>query len=238
VLPACARHGPHQGHLPSWTLPAGLLLISLALRRYHTLGGLVRFLPLFAVEMLAFEGQTRASIRQALAAPWIAIPALVSLAIGMVSEPTLVFAPTLYHVVQIALYGFFFVCVVCGNDLAGFLRTRGSLVLGECSYGINLLHGTILSVVFVDAASAIHNLSANELPLLLPAIATAVVCMTAITHVSIEHPAIRAGRMIAKRRSHRQLRIDDSLPKLCLRNKELLPPIDPPRHSEPSRDTP
>jgi peptidoglycan/LPS O-acetylase OafA/YrhL len=193
VLPACAfGMDLIRDRAPSWTLPTGLLFVSLALKQYLALGGLSTFLPFFAVGMLAYEFRMREAIRKILDARLVAAPAGVCLAIAMVS------APTPFGPVQIALYGFFFICVACGNDLAGLLRTKGSLVLGECSYGIYLLHGIVLSLLYVDGALAIQGLSTIGLPALLPFIGIAIACITPITYLAIERPAIRTGSAIAK----------------------------------------
>lgn len=42
----------------------------------------------------------------------------------------------------------FFLFIACGNDLFGLLRQRASILLGEVSYGIYLLHGIVLWVTF------------------------------------------------------------------------------------------
>lgn len=192
VLPTCALGMDLiRGRAPSWTIPLGLLLISLVFRRCSWLRGTSQFLPLFAVGMLAFECQLHDALRQVLRGKLFAITALVSLVIGMVS------APTPYNPVQVALYGFFFICIACGNDLIGLLRTNGSLVLGECSYGIYLMHGIFLSLLFWDGASAIRDFSANKIPVLLPFVALGVVCVTAVSFLVIEQPAIRAGSAIS-----------------------------------------
>jgi peptidoglycan/LPS O-acetylase OafA/YrhL len=204
VLPACAfGRDLIRGWLPSWALPAALLLMALIGRRFYSEGGLPTFLPLFAIGMLAFECQQHSTIRQFLNAKWIALLAFVCLAAGMVS------APTPYGILQLPLFGFFFIVVACGNDLAGLLRTKGALLLGECSYGIYLLHGTILSLLFVDGASVIGPLATDYIPALLPITGLIVACITPVTYLLIERPAIRAGVLIARRLSGRQLRPDD-----------------------------
>lgn len=207
MLPACAfGMDLIRGRLPNWILPAGLLAAALVVRRYHVPGGLVPYMPLFAIGMLAFECQRNSTIRHILKVRWMALPAIACLAAGMVS------APTPYGIVQLPLYGFFFVAVACGNDLAGLLRTRGALLLGECSYGIYLLHGTVLSLLFVEGASIVSPLATEHLPILLPLAALAVACITPVVHLAIERPAIRAGRSIARHLPSRQPRTEQ--PKL------------------------
>jgi peptidoglycan/LPS O-acetylase OafA/YrhL len=202
VLPVCALGTDLlRDRLPSWTLPATLLLVTIALR--HWVGGLVTYLPLFAIGMLAFECRRRTTIVELFKAKWVAIPALASLLIGMSS------APTPYSYVQLPFYGFFFIAVACGNDIFGTLRTKGSLVLGECSYGIYLLHGIVLSLLFVEGVSITNWFSTNQLPTLMPAVGLIVCCLTFLTYLFIERPCIRMGASFARRLSGSRARLGD-----------------------------
>jgi peptidoglycan/LPS O-acetylase OafA/YrhL len=202
VLPACALGTDIIGdRLPSWVLPATLLLVTIPLR--HWVGGLVTYLPLFTIGMLAFECRRRGTMQEFFQARWVAILAVASLLVGMAS------APTPYSYAQLPFYGFFFIAVACGNDLFGMLRTKGSLLLGECSYGIYLLHGIVLSLLFVEGVSIIGDFSTNQLPALLPAVALIVVCITCGTYIFIERSAIRKGASIARRLSGRRARVED-----------------------------
>jgi peptidoglycan/LPS O-acetylase OafA/YrhL len=178
------------------------LLVSLALR--HWVGGLMVYLPLFAIGMLAFESQRDGSVRALFRRKWVAPMAILSLVVGMLS------APTPYSVLQLPFYGFFFVAVACGNDLFGALRTKGSLLLGESSYGIYLLHGIVLNVLFVEGASITSAMTTNELPALIPIVALAVACISAITYAVIERPAMRAGALLSRHTKERQ--ITDDIP--------------------------
>jgi peptidoglycan/LPS O-acetylase OafA/YrhL len=202
VLPACAfGMDIIRDRIPSWTLPATLLLVTLVLR--HWVGGLVTYLPLFAIGMLAFECRCFRTLQESFKGRWVAGAALVSLLVGMAS------APTPYSYLQLPFYGFFFIAVACGNDLFGMLRTRGSLLLGECSYGIYLLHGIVLNILFVEGVSVTGALAIKQLPALLPVVGLVVTCITSVTYLFIERPAIRAGASIVKRWADRQVRTDD-----------------------------
>jgi peptidoglycan/LPS O-acetylase OafA/YrhL len=105
--------------------------------------------------------------------------------------------PTPYTV-ALPLFGLFFTCVACGNSLGGLLRTRGALLRGECSYGIYLLHGLVLSVLFTDAAASIGPIATDRLPALTPLAAIAVTLITPVTCLLVERPAMRAGSRLAK----------------------------------------
>jgi peptidoglycan/LPS O-acetylase OafA/YrhL len=195
ILPVCAvAIDLLRRRLPSFSVPVGLMLVSFALRMHGDMVDLMTFLPLFAVGMLGFECQRQEGIRRLLQSRWASLLAFASLILAMVS------APTPYEPLQVALYGFFFICITCGNDMAGLLRARGALVLGECSYGIYLLHGIVLSLLFVDAGRMLRAFSAVETPALLPLVAVVVTGATALSYLWIERFGIRFGRAIVTRR--------------------------------------
>jgi peptidoglycan/LPS O-acetylase OafA/YrhL len=150
---------------------------------------------------LAYECQSLDRLTKIFRSRLLTVAALVCLAVGM----------TLFHWpygFALPLFGLFFVCVACGNDFGGVLTTRGALVLGECSYGIYLLHGTVLSLLFTEGAALMGRLSTPLLPVLLPPAMTAVAFLTGMTFLLIERPMIRIGKRVAKRWSSRQLRPD------------------------------
>jgi peptidoglycan/LPS O-acetylase OafA/YrhL len=199
VLPACALGMDLiRDRLQTWILPAALLIASVIIR--HWVGGLVIYLPLFAVGMLAFECRSRRIIEEFCKARWVAATALALLLVGMAS------APTPHGLIQLLVYSSFFVPVACGNDLFGMLRTRGSLLVGECSFGIYLLHGTVLSVLFVEGKQITGAFTTDQLPSLLPLVGLIVTCITSVTCLFIERPAIRLGALIARQPSGRAAR--------------------------------
>lgn len=200
VLPACAMAMDlMRGRLPSWALPAALLVGSLAAQALGVPLRLLPFLPMFAIGMLAYECQRREFIARQLRSPFAAVAAIAALGTGMFAFPT----PFLFG---LPLFGFFFTCVACGNDIGGLLRTRGALVLGECSYSIYLLHGVLLSLLFVDAGAFTGRVATDELPILLPFVAVTAALLTAMTYLLVERPLIGAGALVAKRWTGRRLR--------------------------------
>lgn len=207
VLPACVLgRDLVRGRLPSWVLPALVLATTLALRQIPSLDyGMMTYLPLFTIGMLAFECQRSDACRRVFKSRAMTVVALACLAGGMLS------APTPYGLAQLPLYGVFFTSVACGNDLAGTLRMKGALLLGECSYGIYLLHGIALSLLFTEGAAGIGRLATGKLPLLLPFVATLVIAAAAATYLLVERPAIRAGRAIARRGFGQTVRPDDQV---------------------------
>ena len=181
-------------------MPAALLAGSVVARALGAASPMVPFLPLFAIGMIAHEVQRRDELARRLRGPGAAFFALAALALGMTSAPT-------PYGIAMPLLGIFFVCVACGNDLFGLLRTRGALVLGECSYGIYLLHGVVLSLLFEDAAGLTQHVTTEALPLILPLAAAVVVLITPLTYLIVERPAMRAGSRLARRMTGRPLRI-------------------------------
>lgn len=180
--------------LPSWIVPAVLLAAGVIARmafedpRAET--SVMFFLPLFATGMLAFELQQSRRVREALASKSAGMLATVALLSGMILT-------RFPDGVSIPLFGFFFICVACGNSLFGLLTRRSALVLGECSFSIYLLHGIVLSVLFVDTR-AIYTLSTLKLLVVIPAAAAVVAVVTPLTFLAIERPAIRLGRRLAR----------------------------------------
>ena len=198
LLPLCALISDvMRGRLPSWLLPAGLLAAALIGRHMRGFGGWPTFCPLFAIGMLGFECQRHPRMRAWLGARAMALPALACLIAAMLREST----P--YGEWQLPLFGFFFLTVACGNDLGGVLSTRGARMLGECSFGIYLLHAIVLSLIFVEGAGVIAHLPLNALPLLLPPAAAFVTCACVLLHVGIEQPAMQAGHALSKFLSRR-----------------------------------
>jgi peptidoglycan/LPS O-acetylase OafA/YrhL len=191
VLPLCALAASLvRDRLPSWTVPAGLLLGSLSAQSLSPPGLLVQLLPLFAIGMLAYELRSREPVARLLRSRAATALALASLALAVSAFET----PYGYAMPLLAV---FFICIACGNDLGGLLRSRGSLVLGELSYGVYLLHGVLLSLLFVDMA-ALLPARPGGVALLLPLAGVAVLLLTPLTFLAIERPAIAAGRRIAR----------------------------------------
>lgn len=193
VLPACAAAADlARGRLPGWTVPASLLILATAARGLHGVWDLPRYLPLFALGMLAYEAQRVASLARWLRHPAAGALAAAALVLGLTT------APTPYGLPQMALLGLFFLAVAGGNGFGGLLRFRGALALGECSFGIYLLHGIALSLLFVDGAGLLQSLGTEQLPALLPPAAVLVVGVTLFTYVCVERPMIAVGSRIAR----------------------------------------
>ncbi|UAK26104.1 acyltransferase family protein [Sphingomonas nostoxanthinifaciens] len=202
VLPACilARQAlADRG--PTWVIPAGLLVGSLVLRHSPWTVPLVTYLPLFAIGMLAFELRERRWARSLAASPACTVVALISLLLAMLQAVP-------YAPISMILYGLFFVAIACGNDLWGTLRTSGAIALGECSFGIYLLHGIVLDVAFVDVGvAAILPVGARLIAL--PILIVITVLVATCAYALIERPGIRAGRKLAALLSDNRMRPRD-----------------------------
>ncbi len=193
VLPACAlAMDVIRNRVPSWVLPIVLLIVSVAARQTHIMRDLPKYLPLFAIGMLGYEAQQRAWLRRMLQTPAAAVFACIALVFGLNA------APTPYGLPQMASLGFFFTAISCGNGFAGILRTRGALALGECSYGIYLLHGILLYLLFIDGYQLIDSVSSDADFLLMPLTAIAVAILTPLTFLLVERPMIRMGSRLAR----------------------------------------
>lgn len=183
-------------NVPSWMVPVGLVVAAIVARKLMGQGsthpGIMKYLPLFFFGMIAFECQARPALAARLRGPVAGALAAVGLLGGMIwqSHP---FGGAL------PLFAFFFICVACGNTIFGMLRTRGALVLGECSFGIYLLHGILLDALFVSLLPAVPAPSMGLLAVLLPVIMLAVVLVSAGAHLLIERPGIEAGKTLTRR---------------------------------------
>lgn len=193
ILPACAlAQDTIRGRAPTWIVPAALLVIGLTFHQSHMARELPKYLPLFALGMLAWEAQNREWIRRRLQQPAAAVLAIAALLFGLTS------APNPYAWPQAASLGLFFAAVVCGNDFAGVLRTRGALALGECSYGIYLLHGILLDLLFTEGRTMMSGLPPGVDYAVLPLVVIAAVVITPVTYLLVERPMLRLGVRFAK----------------------------------------
>jgi peptidoglycan/LPS O-acetylase OafA/YrhL len=193
ILPLCAlAQSIIRGRAPTWTIPIAIMISSLVFSRSHFARDLMKYLPLFAIGMLAWEVQDRGWMRDRLRGPTAALLAIAALLFGLISEPT----P--YGWPQMAALGFFFAVVACGNGFGTVLQTKGALVLGECSYGVYLLHGIILDLLFVEGGPLLSGLSPTTIYALLPPMAAVVAVATSVSYMLVERPMIRLGARIAR----------------------------------------
>jgi peptidoglycan/LPS O-acetylase OafA/YrhL len=118
------------------------------------------------------------------AAAGVAAAALLLALLGF--DDTLAPAPALLMTV-------FFVTVALGNSLGGLLNLRLSIVLGDISYSIYLLHGIVLYLAFSVFALQ------TQWPWM-PVLGLIVILVSWATHRLIERPGIALGKKLAAAR--------------------------------------
>ncbi len=178
--------------LPSWIVPLLVLAVGAVANVAHLGGNMPTFWPLFAAGMLTYELCAREAIRR-----WLATrPAAILATLAMIPAVTLT-----HHALSPAFFAFafFFCCVAAGNRFGGIFSLPGAAVVGEISFGIYLLHGILLNLLFVDASSIVRSLPLAALPLLIPVLAAMIVLVTAATYLLIERPAWRFGKRLGER---------------------------------------
>ena len=200
LMPACATamEVARRVKLPTWTVPAALLVgvvalrAALALRHTEVIG--LRYITLFPIGMLALEIRERKALADVLAGPVAGGAALAALVLGMVSTQ-------FPYGLSLPLFAVFFIAVACGNSLFGLLNSKGARVLGECSFGVYVLHGIVLDVLFVDLRPVLSQMQTPVLVVLLPVVMVVAALVAAAAHMVVERPMIRAGKQLARRLS-------------------------------------
>lgn len=120
---------------------------------------------------------------------------IVALLIGL-----LLLTPTAYSAIPLVILSAIFILVSLNCSVFGLLTMRASKRLGEISYGIYLLQGIILYIVFANQEVQRFALSSNLfywLVILLAAVTLVFVAI--IAHVMLEKPGISLGRNLARR---------------------------------------
>lgn len=191
LLPALAvLSDAIRGRFPTCTLPLLAIAIGVLSRAAHLPIKFLAYLPLFAVGMLAYEIQRKERVSVLLRTRMASAAATASLLIGMNVADT----PT---ATALPFFAFLFVCVACGNTLFGLLNTKGALVLGECSFGIYVLHAIVLYLLF-EFGGAGELSYVGLLTAALPFVSVLIVILCAFTFLLIERPSISLGRMVAR----------------------------------------
>lgn len=115
---------------------------------------------------------------------------VAALAIGFA-----IFHPITFDSKHVLMISLFFIPIVLGNDLFGLFSLKSSILLGEISYSIYLLHGIVLYLSFsVFKIAILENLSLQEYLIFMPVMCVVVILISALTFISIEKPSIDFGR--------------------------------------------
>lgn len=115
--------------------------------------------------------------------------------IALLAIVSTIFYPTTFDSVHMALISLFFILIILGNDMFGVFSLRSSILLGEISYSIYLLHGVILYLAFsVFHIAAIETFSLQKYLVFMPLISISAIFVSAITFILIEKPSIHFGR--------------------------------------------
>lgn len=185
--------------LPTWTLPAALMALGgvLSILNYQ-----FSYLSLFAFGMIAYEVRERTAL-----AAWFSQS--MATAVGAIAIAVALWLTPNPYSVSMPAFGFFLICVACGNTFGHVLDNRAVRVLGECSFSIYVLHGIVLYIAFAVLGGA--KLPAEYASWLIVPIVGAVVLITAGTYLGIEVPLNRFGKVVAEHLTHRRIRRSSSM---------------------------
>ena len=107
----------------------------------------------------------------------------------------IIFYPRTLDLIHVVLISMFFISIVFGNDIFGILSLKSSILLGEISYSIYLVHGIVLYLTFsVFNLIKIETLSIKEYVTFMPLICILVVFISAFTFILIEKPGVKFGQ--------------------------------------------
>jgi peptidoglycan/LPS O-acetylase OafA/YrhL len=105
------------------------------------------------------------------------------------------FFKDIYDPLPILFISLFFIVIALGNTMFGLLEKKSSILLGEISYSIYLIHGLIIYILFsyfnvIDLTSITSIQHTYMFPILIILIIT---CAT-LTYLYIEQPSIKLGK--------------------------------------------
>lgn len=176
-------------------LPVAGSLVAAPLLQFHS-----NNIPLAAVLMFCV-GMTVASVKSAFATKPLKMPqwAISTGVVGCLALVVLLF-DGVYNTLPVLILGVAFALVVFDATLFGLLVTKPAKRLGDISYGIYLLQGPVLFLVF--APPSIRSLAAESAWVHWAVVMAAVlvlIMLATTTHVLIERPGIQAGQWVLAR---------------------------------------
>jgi len=103
--------------------------------------------------------------------------------------------PNTFSLIHIVIIAMFFFIISLGNDMFGLLSKRPSILLGEISYSIYLLHGVVLYFSFtLFNIFPLVTLDINEYLFFMPLLCMLVIMISVLTYLFIEVPLIKYGK--------------------------------------------
>ena len=181
-----------RSHWPAWPWLA-LALAALAL--ISPLGLSERFLAAFAGGVAAAVLQRSRLVRAGASSPWACVAVLGCLAAVAVCYDTA------YSAAPLALLTVAFTLVASGASVFGLLTLAASRLLGELTYGIYVLHGLLLFVLFrfVMGFEVAAQLSPEAHWAAVLACVPLLLGITFLTFQWVERPGIAWGRRLTDR---------------------------------------
>lgn len=197
-----------------WAFYAALIALSLGARRERfvlpfaivlclaCVGWRLRGAPTWLsetdpIDALLFTGGMICASLEARAPALTAPPWLLSVGCLAATLTTFLLFPVAYALLPTLLLGLAFACVIAGGDLFGLLRSRGARRLGDISFGVYLLQGPVLMLVFQPQIIRTHALASKSFYwAVVLAAAIALVALATAAHTWLERPGIRAGRKL------------------------------------------
>lgn len=103
----------------------------------------------------------------------------------------------IYAPLPILFISLFFVVIALGNTMFGLLEKKSSILLGEISYSIYLIHGLIIYILFsyfnvIDLTS----ISSIEHTYMFPILIILIIACATLTYLYIEQPSIKLGKKV------------------------------------------
>lgn len=153
--------------------------------------GLLNFIPLFLIGMLAREFSKKNQIRKIMENKIITGASFLGLLYIMTVE-------SYPYGFALPFFSTFFISLACGGNIFGLFSTPAARLLGECSFGIYLMHGIVLSIAFTEGRLGdVYQTSIAGLALGILGLFPIILTISLVGHFFVERPFIRIGKNIA-----------------------------------------
>jgi peptidoglycan/LPS O-acetylase OafA/YrhL len=183
-------------HLPAAALACVIAWAAAAITQFNGWG----YTALFSAGMLSasLSVALKGGLPNASRLRFPLSPSMASTLVAILLVVTFVISPRPFGVLQVSLLALVFFLVCQGATLFGLFTSRAAVRLGHISYGIYLMQGLVISVIF-DHPVTRQWVARNESAFwwLTLAVALALCAVAAIVHVLLERPSIDLGRRCA-----------------------------------------